>query len=139
MTPSDRRGGARLRATPLVPYAAIAAVLVAGVALPSSAMPAPAETLTGIIGTDSRIVLRRSNGGIVSTLRPGPYVIVVRDRSRRHNFHLYGPTNPARPTANRRTGIRYMGTMRWAVQLASGSYIYSSDRGSTQPRTFIVR
>jgi hypothetical protein len=53
--------------------------------------------------------------------KPGRYRIVVRDASKRHNFHLAGPG------INRRTGIRFTGTSAWTLRLARGTYRYGSD------------
>jgi plastocyanin len=55
------------------------------------------------------------------TVKAGRYRIVVRDASRRHNFHLVGPG------VNRRTGIRFSGTAAWTLRLARGTYRYGSD------------
>lgn len=51
----------------------------------------------------------------------GRYRIVVRDASKRHNFHLVGPG------VGRRTGIAFTGTASWNVRLKRGTYRYGSD------------
>jgi hypothetical protein len=53
--------------------------------------------------------------------KPGRYRLVVRDRSKRHNFHLAGPG------VNRRTGIAFTGTTSWTLRLGRGTYRYGSD------------
>ena len=54
-------------------------------------------------------------------VRAGRYRVVVRDRSRRANFHLAGPG------VNRRTAMRFVGTTNWTVRLARGTYRFGSD------------
>ena len=49
------------------------------------------------------------------------YRFVVKDSSKRHNFHLAGPG------VNRRTGIAFTGTASWTIRLARGTYRYGSD------------
>jgi hypothetical protein len=53
--------------------------------------------------------------------KPGRYRLVVRDASKRHNFHLAGPG------VNRRTGKAFTGTAAWTLRLARGTYRYGSD------------
>lgn len=55
------------------------------------------------------------------SLKAGRYRIVVRDASRRHNFHLVGRG------VNRRTGITFTGTAAWTLRFARGTYRYGSD------------
>jgi Copper binding proteins, plastocyanin/azurin family len=65
-----------------------------------------------------------SAGGTATAPRatkPGRYRLVVKDSSKRHNFHLAGPG------VNRRTGIAFRGTASWTVRLARGTYRYGSD------------
>jgi plastocyanin len=63
--------------------------------------------------------------GAVS-LRPravaaGAVRLVVRDRSRRFNFHLAGAG------VNRRTSAAFVGTTTWALRLSDGTYRFGSD------------
>jgi hypothetical protein len=51
----------------------------------------------------------------------GSYRLVVQDSSRRANFHIRGSG------VNRRTARRFMGTKRWTIELAPGSYRFGSD------------
>jgi len=48
-------------------------------------------------------------------------VIVVRDRSKRHNFHLTGPG------VNRKTAVGKTATVTWSLRLAAGTFRYVSD------------
>jgi hypothetical protein len=82
--------------------------------------PEPGE-LEGRVGPGSTITLKR-RGIRVRTLASGRYRLEVRDRARRDNFHLTGPG------VNRRTGVRFTGTVRWTLRLRAGStYRYRSD------------
>ena len=65
-----------------------------------------------------------SRGGTATAPRaakPRRYRLVVKDSSKRHNFHLAGPG------VNRRTGIAFTGTASWSIRLARGTYRYGSD------------
>jgi hypothetical protein len=53
--------------------------------------------------------------------KAGRYRVLVRDASKRHNFHLVGRG------VNRRTGIAFTGTTTWTLRLARGTYRYGSD------------
>ena len=83
--------------------------------------PPPVPTrLVATVGPGNTITLTR-NGARVRTLTAGAFVIVVRDRSKRHNFHLTGPG------LNRRTAVARTGTVTWKVTLAAGTFRYVSD------------
>lgn len=70
--------------------------------------------LTGTVGPGFTISLHGANGRDVRFLPVGLYTILVRDRSRIHNFHLTGPG------VNRRTGVNFMGVGSWRVRIAKG-------------------
>ena len=63
-----------------------------------------------------------------SSVRRGPYRIVVSDRSQAANFHLRGKG------ANTRTGLKYRGTKALRVRLSHGTYRYGSDRAGLTKR-----
>jgi plastocyanin len=71
--------------------------------------------LVGTVGPGFTITLRTAAGGAVRSARAGLYTIVVRDRSRMHNFHLVGPG------VNRRTAVAFRGTVTWRVRLRRGA------------------
>ena len=105
---------------------------------PPPPRPAPVTrpgTLTAIVGPGATITLRSASGAAVRRARAGVYTIVVRDRSRAHNFHLVGPG------VNRRTGVGFVGTMRWRVRLRAGAtYRFVSDPHAAHMRgTFSVQ
>jgi plastocyanin len=89
--------------------------------------------LVATVGPSNTITLTR-NGARVRTLTAGAYVIVVRDRSKRHNFHLTGPG------LNRRTAVARTGTVTWNLTLAAGTFRYVSDPQSKRVRgSFVVK
>lgn len=96
------------------------------------APPVPTR-LVATVGPGNTITLTR-NGARVRTLTTGAYVIVVRDRSKRHNFHLTGPG------VNRKTAVAKTATVTWRVTLGAGTFRYVSDPQAKRVRgTFVVR
>ena len=79
------------------------------------------KRLRASVGPGKTITLRTGAGAKVRTLEAGRYRIIVRDRSARDNVHLIGPR------VNRKTGVRFRGTVRWTVRLRVGTYRYRSD------------
>jgi hypothetical protein len=69
-----------------------------------------------------QVSLRDAAGRRVRTLAAGSYVVTVRDRSKRQNFHLVGQKQ-----SGERTGIRFVGTVRWTLTFSAGTYRYYSD------------
>jgi hypothetical protein len=80
-----------------------------------------------------RVTLARTTGRRVGTLRRGTFWVVVSDRSRRANFRLTGPR------VNRRTTVRFRGTVKWRVRLVRGTYRYGADTGARGGGSFRVR
>ena len=101
-----------------------ASVLLAAGALmlAASASAAPTRTLVGSVGPGLTIRLVQARGGAVKRVRSGMYTIVVHDRSRVDNFQLVGGSI----TDIKKTGLRFVGTVRWHLQLGSGRYRYFS-------------
>lgn len=94
--------------------------------------PVPVR-LVATVGPSNTISLTR-NGARVRTLTAGIYVVVVRDRSKRHNFHLTGPG------VNRKTAVARTGTATWNLRLGAGTFRYVSDPQARRVRgTFVVR
>jgi hypothetical protein len=81
-----------------------------------------------------RVSLSDDAGRRVTRTPAGSYVIAVRDRSKGQNFHLVGPSS----TPSKRTGIRFVGTVRWALTLTAGTYRYYSDREPMRVLSFRV-
>jgi plastocyanin len=94
-------------------------------------LPVPVR-LVATVGPSNTITLTR-NGARVRTLTAGAYVIVVRDRSKRHNFHLTGPR------VNRKTAVGRTGTVTWKLTLGAGTFRYVSDPQAKRVRgSFVV-
>ncbi len=101
-------------------------------AAPTPAKPPPRRAaaplrgrLTAAVTTGGFALLYTRREGInwsVTKLKAGVYAITVRDRSRRHNFHLVGVG------VDRRTSAGRIGTFRWRVKLNRGKLTFFSDR-----------
>ena len=76
--------------------------------------PTRPPTLTATVGPGATISLRTSRGARVTRLKAGRYRIVVRDRSRMHNFHLSGSG------VNKRTTVSFRGSTTWTVTFRKG-------------------
>jgi hypothetical protein len=88
--------------------------------------PPPVATtpkLLATVGPRNTISLR-SAGGVVlhHGVKAGTYSIVVRDRSKLHNFHLVGKG------VNRKSTLAGIGTTTWKLKLAKGVLRFYSDR-----------
>lgn len=97
--------------------------------------PPPPPAPTRLVATVTARSITLTIGGLrVTTLAAGAYVVTVRDRSRRHNFHLTGPG------VNRRTTVAQVGTFTWRLTLRAGAFRYVSDRQARRLRgAFRVR
>ena len=102
----------------------------------SSPPPPPpkpkAKKLLGSVGPGARIALRTAAGALVTHLKPGAYVLTVRDRSKLDNFHLRGRG------VNVATGVAFTGSKTWKIRLAKGRYRYASDKHPALKRSFRV-
>ena len=76
--------------------------------------PAP-RRLVATVGPGFTITLRTSVGAPVRRLRAGMYTIVVRDRSRRYNFHIVCAG------VNRKTCVGIVGTVNWLITIRIGA------------------
>jgi len=117
----------------------LAATLVA-VALASTAQARPASnpTLIGKVGLHDAytITLTFTNGRKVKTLPAGTYTLIVHDYSTIHNFALGSQTQNRRLLT---TGIPWVGTKKYRLRLAPGSYAFAcSAHFQTMNGTFVV-
>jgi plastocyanin len=98
------------------------AIAAAVAALAVAVAPATAATpkLTGTVGPGFTITLKKA-GKKVSKVTHGKYVIVIKDLSGAHNFHLTGPG------LNKKTSVGFQGTVTWRVTLKKGTYKYVCD------------
>jgi hypothetical protein len=93
--------------------------------------PAPVR-LAGSVGPGKRIKLTRA-GVRVASVKAGPAVVVVADRSATDNFHLIGPG------VNRATTKLGRATVTWRVTLKKGLYAFRSDATRALKGSFRVR
>jgi plastocyanin len=103
--------------------AALAASLA--LAAPALAGPAAATPLAGTVGPGFTITLAKA-GKNVKTLKPGSYVITVKDKSSKHNFHIFGPG-----VAKVVTSVPFVGTKKVTVTLKKGTYTIQCDPHAT--------
>jgi len=109
-------------------------LLVAAV-FATQARPAASGTprLLGKVTRTGHLLLENTHGKIVKRLRPGAYTIVVRDASKRADFHLIGA-----PAIDKRTGLTFVGSRTWKLTLIRGVYRYYNDKRPTQQQSFQV-
>ena len=103
----------------------IAIVTSVALAFPSSA-GAGTKTLVGTDGPGFTITMNKK------TVKAGRYVIIIRDRSPIHNFHLTGPG------VNKSTSVGAKQTVKWTVTLQAGTYTFRSDAHKTLRGTLKV-
>jgi plastocyanin len=94
--------------------------------------PPPPVRLLATVGPGLRIAVRFADGSPLAGLTAGRARIVVRDRSRRDNFHLRGPG------VSKSTGVAFRGTVTWKVTLRAGTYTFRSDRHKSLRGRFVV-
>jgi hypothetical protein len=97
---------------------------------PPSPIPTPVpafKALAGSIGPGAKFALAPSKG-----LSSGKFRIRVGDRSATDGFRLAGPG------VTHATGVKFRGSVTWAVTLKAGKYSYGSARNATLRRSFTV-
>jgi hypothetical protein len=86
--------------------------------------PAAATPLVATVGP-AGVTLRTPAGRAFQRLAAGRYLITVHDRSRVQNFQIVGPG------VNRKTGVPFVGTVRWTVTLRKGAtYRFRSEQSA---------
>jgi hypothetical protein len=90
--------------------------------------PAPKPTrLLATVGPTATISLRSAtNAALHHGVKAGTYAIVVRDRSKAHNFHLVGKG------VNRKSTVAGTGTLTWTLKLSAGVLRFYSDKAPTK-------
>ena len=83
--------------------------------------PKPAPKLLATVGPKSTISLRSASGAPLARVKAGTYSVVVRDRSKLHNFHLVGNG------VDRKSSVAGLGTATWKLKLAKGGLRFYSD------------
>jgi len=116
---------------------AVGAVCCAFAGLPPSeakSVLAATKPLFASVDRTGHVALENTAGNRVSSVHAGLVVLTVRDKSNRQNFHLIG----ADPSIKARTGIAFVGTVKWRLSLVPGIYRYYSDRNRSSGRTLRV-
>jgi plastocyanin len=95
---------------------------------PPTPKPKPKPTtLLATVGPRATISLRSASGGVLHHgVKAGTYAIVVRDRTKAHNFHLVGKG------VNRKSTVAGTGNQTWTVKLSAGVLRFYSDRAPTK-------
>jgi hypothetical protein len=120
-----------------MPARTFVSVLTLALVVGALATPASASTrMLGTVGHRSSVTMTAADGRMASTLKPGVYLLTVRDRSRRDNFHLVG-LSPVR--FDRKTGLSFTGSVTWKLNLRRGDYRYFSDSHPARSRLLRVR
>ena len=89
--------------------------------------PAPATALAASIGPGAKFALNPSSG-----LSAGKFRIKVSDRSASDGFRLAGPG------VTRSTGVKFKGSLTWALTLKAGKYTFGSLRHPKLRRSFTI-
>jgi len=102
--------------------------------LPPPPVPKPKpKSLSGKVGPGKTISLKTASGTAVKKLAAGRYRLAVKDMTKADNFHLIGAG------ANKKTGIKFRGTVTWTVVLRAGkTYTVRSDATKKLLRTFKI-
>ena len=95
--------------------------------------PPPTPKLSGKVGPGKTISLKTAAGAAVKSLAAGTYRLAVRDATRADNFHVLGKG------VNKKTGVKFKGSVTWTVAFKAGSYTVRSDATKRLRRTFRVR
>ncbi len=83
--------------------------------------PPKVRRLQALVGPGFTVSVRTIAGARVTSTARGRVNLVVRDRSRLHNFHLIGPG------VNRKTTLGFVGTQTWQLTLRAGLYRFLCD------------
>jgi hypothetical protein len=86
------------------------------------ATPSPTQTTKVVLTVTSQAVtLKTPAGKAVRTLKTGKAVISARDRSAARGIRLSGAG------VSKTTGVKFVGTTTWTVNLKKGTLVYTSD------------
>src|SRR5438067_1920353 len=94
--------------------------------------PPKPKKLLARIGDTGRPTLTTAAGKKFTKLTAGRYNVIVRDTSKKHDFHLTGPG------VNKSTGIAAKRTFTWKLNLRKGTYTYRDDAAPKVKKTFKV-
>ncbi|TMM05986.1 MAG: hypothetical protein E6G02_06305 [Actinobacteria bacterium] len=83
--------------------------------------PPAVKKLVAQVGPKATISLKPAAGARVKQLTAGAYSIKVKDLTKSDNFHLTAAG------VNKKTGVKFRGTLTWKVNFAAGKGTYRSD------------
>jgi hypothetical protein len=89
--------------------------------------PAPVAKLSGSIGPGAKVVFKPTTG-----LSAGKARITVTDRTAADGFRLAGPG------VTKSTGVKFKGSVTWALTLRAGKYTFGSVRSPKLRHSFTV-
>ncbi len=93
--------------------------------------PPPPPKLTAKVGPGKTITLKKG-GSAVKSLVAGTYKVVVKDATKKDNFHLVGAG------VNKKTAVRGLTSVTWTVRFKVGKGSYRSDASKKLKRAFKV-
>lgn len=93
--------------------------------------PPPPPKLTAKVGPGKTISLKKGSAPVKS-LAAGTYKVVVKDVTKKDNFHLVGPG------VNKKTAVRGKSSVTWTVTFKIGKGSYRSDATKKLKRAFKV-
>jgi hypothetical protein len=96
-------------------------------------VPAAPKQLVGRVGPGQTISLKTAAGARVKSVTAGRYRISVHDATKVDNFHLVGPG------IDKKTGVKFRGSVTWSVTFTSGPVTYRSDAHKKLRGSFSVR
>ena len=94
--------------------------------------PPPVKKLVAQVGPARTISLRTASGARVKRLTAGTYSLRVKDLARSDNFHLRAGA------INKRTGVKFRGSVTWKVRFSVGAGTYRSDAHKRLRGSFVV-
>jgi plastocyanin len=94
--------------------------------------PPPVKRLVAQVGPTRTLSLRTAAGVRVKRLTAGAYSIKVKDLTKADNFHLTATG------VNKKTGVKFRGTVTWKVTFAAGKGTYRSDAHKRLRASFAV-
>jgi len=94
--------------------------------------PPPVKKLVAQVGPARTISLKTASGARVKRITAGTYSLRVKDLARSDNFHLRAGA------VNKRTGVKFRGSVTWKVRFSAGAGTYRSDAHKRLRRSFVV-
>jgi hypothetical protein len=94
--------------------------------------PPPVKKLVAQVGPKRTISVKTASGAQAKRLTAGKYRVTVKDLTRTDNFHLTAPG------INKKTGVKFRGTLTWTLTFRPGKATYRSDAHKLLRGSFLV-